>query len=98
MLADGDLKPPQWDVQGREVDAYTFVFPVVLHCHRQLINWRSGNMDMFLSPFWMLQARADRRGREAGLWSMRLKILPFARSLWYVYCHTWYQQWLTFGC
>ncbi|KAJ3475019.1 hypothetical protein NLI96_g12105 [Meripilus lineatus] len=23
MLADGDLKPPQWDVQGREVDAYT---------------------------------------------------------------------------
>ncbi|KAG6824297.1 hypothetical protein H0H93_002246, partial [Arthromyces matolae] len=52
LLADGDVNPPEWNIEGRQVNVYknAEVMP--------------GNSATFLLRCWTSQAQADKRGKE----------------------------------
>ena len=66
LVTDGEVNPPEWNTQSRQVNVYKSV-AVSFDILRQMVNGVLGSTVTFPSPFWMYPAPVDKTEKRVEL-------------------------------
>lgn len=79
QLSDGDINPPEWNIEGRQVNVYKQVFQPRPRLPVLTRHLSSGNLVTFLSLYLTSPAQDVRREKVAELSNMHLRTSLFVK-------------------